>query len=305
MRHYLSVSDLSADELASLLELAAHLKRDPEAARLPRAFAVALLFERPSLRTRAAYEVALMHLGGRAILFETRLGQREAVADVARTLSHLVSLVVARVCDHASLQVLAEGARVPVVNALSDREHPVEVLADALTLRERWGDLAGRRLAYVGDGNNICHSLLLLAPLLGLDLTVASPAGYAAADGIAQQARALAAEQGTHLHLGTDPAEAVAGADAVYTDVWASMGHEQNAEARQQAFEPYQVNAELLSLAQPGAVVLHCLPASRGQEITAVVLDGPRSLAFDRLSNLVPVTTALLSWLLGQIEDKQ
>ena len=145
MRHYLSVSDLSADELASLLELAAHLKRDPEAARLPRVFAAALLFEQPSLRTRAAYEVALMHLGGRAILFETRLGQREAVADVARTLSHLVSLVVARVCDHASLQVLAEGARVPVVNALSDREHPVEVLADALTLRERWGDLAGRR----------------------------------------------------------------------------------------------------------------------------------------------------------------
>ncbi len=305
MRHFLSVADLSADELASLLDHAARLKQDPEAARLPRAFAAALLFERPSLRTRAAYEVALMHLGGRAILFETHLGQREAVTDEARTLSYLVSVIVARVRDHTSLQGLAEGARVPVVNALSDREHPVEVLADALTLRERWGDLAGRRLAYVGDGNNICHSLLLLAPLLGLDLAVASPAGYAAAEGIAHQARALAAEQGTHLHLGTDPAEAVAGADAVYTDVWASMGHEWRAEARRQAFEPYQVNAKLLSLARPGAVVLHCLPASCGQEITTGVLDGPQSLAFYRLSNLVPVTAALLSWLLEQREDKE
>jgi ornithine carbamoyltransferase len=305
MRHFLSVADLSADELASVLDHAARLKRDPEAARLPRVFAAALLFEQPSLRTRAAYEVALMHLGGRAILFETRLGQREDVTDVARTLSYLVSLVVARVRDHTSLQVLAEGARVPIVNALSNREHPVEVVADALTLRERWGNLAGRRLAYVGDGNNICHSLLLLAPLLGLDLTVASPAGYAAAESIAQKARALAAEQGTHLHLGTDPAAAVAGVDAVYTDVWASMGQEQSVEARRQAFEPYQVNAELLSLAQPGAAVLHCLPASRGQEITAGVLESPQSLAFDRLSNLVPVTTALLSWLLEQMEDKK
>jgi ornithine carbamoyltransferase len=304
MRHFLSVADLSPDELASLLDRAAHLKRDLDAARLPRAHAVALLFERPSLRTRAAYEVALMHLGGRAITFETRLGQREAVADVARTLSYLVSIVVARVRDHASLQVLAGGAQVPVVNALSDREHPVEVLADALTLRERWGDLAGRRLAYVGDGNNICHSLLLLAPSLGLDLAVAGPAGYAAADGIVQQARALAAEQGTRLHLGTDPDGAVAGADAVYTDVWASMGQEQSAEGRRQAFEPYQVNARLLSLAQPGAVVLHCLPARRGQEITAKVLESPQSLAFHRLSNLVPVTAALLSWLLEQTEDK-
>jgi ornithine carbamoyltransferase len=304
MRHFLSVTDLSPDELVTLLDRATHFKRDPGAARLPRTHAAALLFEQPSLRTRTAYEVALMHLGGRAITFETRLGQREAVADVARTLSYLVSVIVARVRDHTSLQVLAEGAQVPVVNALSDREHPVEVLADALTLRERWGDLAGRRLAYVGDGNNICHSLLLLAPLLGLDLAVAGPAGYAAADGIVQQARALAAEQGTHLHLGTDPAGAVASADAVYTDVWASAGQEQGAEGRRQAFEPYQVNARLLSLAQPGAVVLHCLPARRGEEITAEVLEGPRSLAFHRLSNLVPVTTALLSWLLEQMEDK-
>lgn len=303
MRHFLSVADLNADELAQLLDHAIRLKREPAMARLPRAHAAALLFERPSLRTRAAYEVALMHLGGRAVTFETQLGQRETVADVARTLSQLVSLIVARVRDHALLELLAEHAGVPVVNALSNREHPVEVLADALTLREQWGELKGRRLAYVGDGNNICHSLLLLAPLLGMDMAAASPVGYAPAEEIVKRAQSLADRHGTRLEVVTDPREGVTGADAVYTDVWASMGQEASAEQRRRVFEPYQVNRELLALAQPGVVVLHCLPARRGEEITAEVLDGPQSLAFRRLSNLVPVTMAVLSWLLVGIQS--
>ena len=247
----------------------------------------------------------MMHLGGRAITFETQLGQREAVTDVVKTLSHLVSVIVARVRDHILLGALAASAEVPVVNALSNREHPAEVLADALTMRERWGQLQGRRLTYVGDGNNICNSLLLLGPLLGMDVAVASPAGYAPSAEIVNQAQVLADEHDTRLEVLTDPREAVAGADAVYTDVWASMGQADSAERRRQVFAPYQVNGELLLLAQSDAVVLHYLPARRGEEVTSEVLDGPQSLAFHRLSNLVPVTTAVLSWLLCEPEVAQ
>jgi ornithine carbamoyltransferase len=298
MRHLLSIADLDRAQLYGLLETAGRFKAEPPSARLPHAHAAALLFERPSLRTRAAYEVALMHLGGRAVTFETELGQRETVADIARTLSHLVSLIVARVRDHSRLEELAGSASVPVVNALSNREHPVEVLADALTLWELWGEFRGRRLAYLGDGNNICHSLLLMAPLLGADIAVAYPPGFAPAQGVIEKARALAVEHGTQVHVGTEPGPAASGADALYTDVWASMGQEHGTEKRRQVFLPFQVNRQLLGLAQADAVVLHCLPARRGEEITADVLDGPRSLAFGRLANLVPVTTAVLHTML-------
>lgn len=305
MRHFLSIFDLNAIELAQLLDCAARFKHEPGIGRLPRAHAAALLFEHPSLRTRTAYEVALMHLGGRAITFETNFERRETIADVAQTLSHLVSAIIARVCDHTLLESLAEHATIPVVNALSNREHPVEVLADALTLRELWDRPEGRRLVYLGDGNNICHSLLLLAPLLGMDMVVASPVGYTPQAEIVKQAQDLAGQYGAHLEITTDPQQAVSGADAVYTDVWASMGQEESTGQRRQVFAPYQVNDKLLSLAQPQAIVLHCLPARRGQEITSDVLDGPRSLAFHRLSNLVPVTMALLSWLLKQSNTAQ
>jgi ornithine carbamoyltransferase len=298
MRHLLSVADLAAEELAQLLDRASQLKREPEMGRLSRAHTAALLFEHASLRTRIAYEVALMHLGGLAIPLEMELGRREALADVARTISHLVSIVVARVGDHRLLEALAERAEIPVVNALSDREHPVEVLADTLTLYEQWGDLRGHRLAYVGDGNNICHSLLLLAPLARMDITIASPTRYAPATSVVEKARALARQLGTRVDIRTDPREAVAGADAVYTDVWVSMGQQASDEARKQVFAAYQVNRELMSQAKPDAVVLHCLPARRGEEITAEVLEGPQSLAFRRLANLVPTTMAVLSWLL-------
>ncbi len=298
MHHILSVADLAAEEVAQLLNRASQLKREPEMGRLPRAHPAALLFERASLRTRIAYEVSLKYLGGLAIPFETQLGRREELADIARTLSHLVSIVVARVGDHKLLETLAEYAEIPVVNALSDREHPVEVLADALTLCEQWGDLRGRRLAYVGAGNNICHSLLLLAPLTGMDITIASPAEYTPATSVVAKALALARQHGTRVDIRADPREAVAGADVVYTDVWISMGQQASAEMRKQVFEAYQVNHALMAHAKPDAVVLHCLPARRGEEITTEILEGPQSLAFRRLANLVPTTMAVLSWLL-------
>jgi len=298
MRNLLSLADISASELSYLLDLAARFKHDPAAARLPEVHAAALLFERPSLRTRTSYEVAMMHLGGRAIVFETQFDQREGAADVAQTLSHLVSIMVGRVREHDLLQTLVEHASIPVINALSNREHPVEVLADALTLREQWGETGERRLAYLGDGNNICHSLLFLAPLLGMDVAVAGPAGYQPAARIVARARELAEQQGTKVDIVTDPREAVFGADAVYTDVWASMGQEASAEQRRKLFGPYQVNPALMALAHAGAVFLHCLPARRGEEVTAEVIDGPQSLAFRRLDNLVPVTAAVLHWLL-------
>jgi ornithine carbamoyltransferase len=302
MQHFLSMADLSAETLAWLLERARYLKSAPAAAQLPHAHAIALLLERPSLRTRTAYEVAMMHLGGHGVVFETLFSQRETASDVARTMSHLVSAIVVRVRDHALLEELAAHAEVPVVNALSNREHPVEVLADALTLREYWGKLQGRRLAYVGDGNNICHSLLLLGSLAGMDVAVASPAGHAPAPEIVNRAQELAGEHGTRVDILTDPRKAVVGADAVYTDVWAGMGQADTPEQRRQVFQPYQLNRDLLSLAKPDAVVLHCLPARRGEEITSDVLDGPQSLAFRRLSNLVPVKMAVLSWLLQRRE---
>jgi ornithine carbamoyltransferase len=187
---------------------------------------------------------------------------------------------------------------VPVINALSNREHPVEVLADALTLRELFGDLRGRRLAFLGEGNNICRSLMLLAPLIAMDIAVASPPGYEPDAEIVEQARSLAAKHGTQVQITANPQEAAEGAGVLYTDVWVSIGTEEDAEQRRQRFEPYQVNDDLLKLARPGALVLHCLPARRGEEITASVLDGTRSFAFRRLANLVPVTTAVLYMLL-------
>ena len=303
MRHYLSVADLNAVELDEMLRLAAAIQSDLAQARLSRRHAVALLFERPSLRTRTAYEAALLHLDGCAILHEGALANREELGDVARTLSHLVSAIVARVREHAALTALVAENAIPVVNALSDREHPVEVLADALTLRRYWGDLRGRRLVYVGDGNNICQSLMLLAPLAGMDIGVAGPARYAPAPEVVAQAQTLAAQHGTRVELGHDPRALVQGADAVYTDTWVSMGREEEIVHRRQAFAPYQVNAELLSLAAPDAVVLHCLPVRRGEEITADVLDGPRSLAFARLDALIPVQAALLRWLIEGSEE--
>jgi ornithine carbamoyltransferase len=303
LSHYLSVADLGPGEIASLLDRALELKRQPRPANRPLHGAVAgLVFQKPSLRTRVSFEVAMLDLGGHAVYLspaEIQLGQREGVVDAARVLSRYVDVIVARVFLHADVAGLARHASVPVINALSDREHPCQILADLLTLYERRGTLRGARLAYVGDGNNVAHSLALAAPGLGIELRFGCPDGYEPDASIMDQAQAHAAESGA-IELFRNPFDAVAGADAVYTDSWYSMGQESEAEERAPVFRPYQVNAQLMAHAAPGALVMHCLPAHRGQEITDEVMDGPASIVYDQAENRLHAQKALLLRLLGQ-----
>jgi ornithine carbamoyltransferase len=302
LRHYLSVADLTPDEIQRLLDRALELKRHPDRdARKLSGHAAGLLFQKPSLRTRVSFEVAMLQLGGHAVYLspaEVQLGQREGVVDVSRVLSRYVDVIVARVFLHSDVAGLAEHASVPVINALSDREHPCQILADLLTLYERRGALNGLRLAYVGDGNNVAHSLALAAPSLGIDLRFACPDGYEPDPLIMEQAQA--AENGGAIELFRDPREAVRGADAVYTDAWYSMGQESEAEARAPVFGRYQLNADLLSEAAPDAMAMHCLPAHRNAEITDEVMDGPASVVYDQAENRLHVQKALLLKLLGQ-----
>jgi ornithine carbamoyltransferase len=301
-RHYLSVADLTADAILSLLDHALDLKRmgHKSDTRLAGKTA-ALVFQKPSLRTRVSFEVAMLELGGHSVYLspaEVQLGQREGVVDVARVLSRYVDVIVARVFLHSDVEGLAEQARVPVINALSDREHPCQILADLLTLYERRGSLKGIHLAYVGDGNNVAHSLVLAAPALGIDLRFACPDGYEPDPLIMEQAQASA--RNGAIELFRSPREAVRGADAIYTDAWYSMGQESEAEARTPVFRPYQLNADLLSLAGPDAVAMHCLPAHRNQEITDEVMDGATSVVYDQAENRLHVQKALLLRLMGQ-----
>jgi ornithine carbamoyltransferase len=300
--HYLSVADLSTDAILALLDRALELKRFPNPDRKPLAGATAaLVFQKPSLRTRVSFEVAMFELGGHAVYLspaEIQLGQREGVVDAARVLSRYVDVIVARVFLHSDIAGLAAHASVPVINALSDREHPCQILADLLTLYERHGSLRGVRLAYIGDGNNIAHSLALAAPGLGIDLRFACPDGYEPDPLIMGQAQAGNASGA--IELFRDPREAVHGADAVYTDSWYSMGQESEADIRAPIFRRYQINAELLSYAAPNVVAMHCLPAHRGQEITDEVMDGPASVVYDQAENRLHAQKALLLRLLGQ-----
>jgi ornithine carbamoyltransferase len=301
-RHYLSVADLSAREILDLLDRALELKRlgSGTDTRLAGRTA-ALVFQKPSLRTRVSFEVAMLQLGGSAVYLspsEVQLGQREGAVDVARVLSRYVDVIVARVFLHSDVVALAENASVPVINALSDREHPCQILADLLTLYERRGSLNGLRLAYVGDGNNVAHSLALAAPALGIDLCFACPDGYEPDPAIMAEAQA-GAPAGA-IELFRDSHEAVRGVDVVYTDSWYSMGQESEAEVRAPIFRSYQLNDALLAEAAPGAVAMHCLPAHRNQEITDSVMDGAASVVYDQAENRLHVQKALLLTLLGQ-----
>jgi ornithine carbamoyltransferase len=263
----------------------------------------ALLFQKPSLRTRVSFEVAMHELGGHASYLspaEIQLGQREGIADAARVLSRYVDVIVARVFLHSDVVELAEQASIPVINALSDREHPCQILADLLTLYERRGRLNGLRLAYVGDGNNVAHSLALAAPALGIDLRFACPDGYEPDPLIMDEALEKSAGTSGGIELFRDPRDAVRGADAVYTDSWYSMGQESESEVRAPVFRPYQVNAELMAYAAPAAVAMHCLPAHRNQEITDDVMDGAMSVVYDQAENRLHVQKALLLRLFGQ-----
>jgi len=266
---------------------------------------MALLFEKPSLRTRLSFELAMKQLGGETVFLtpgEVGLGVRESVGDIARTLDAYVDMLRGRVCVHAPLNELAQATTVPVINGLSDLEHPCQVLADLLTLRESLGELRGRTLAYVGDGNNVVSSLMFAAPMVGMNVCIASPDGYEPDVRIAESADQRANDAGAWIEVCRDPATAVRNADAIYADAWYSMGQEHEAEVRRDVFRPYQVNAELLSNAPSNALTMHCLPAHRGDEITDDVLDSSTCLAFAQAANRLHVQKAVLMWLLaGQI----
>ena len=301
-RDLLSMTDLTPQEVGSLLDRALQLKRGDEARPLSGKM-VALLFEKPSLRTRASFDVGVRQLGGHALYMgpaEVGLGVREPVADVARVLARYVDGIVARVFAQPNLELMAEHVSVPVINALSDWEHPCQTLADLLTVREKRGRLAGVEIAFVGDGNNVSRSLALGATMVGASFTIATPPGYTLDDDTLKKARELARETGGEVFTTQQPTEAVRGADVVYTDVWASMGQEEEAEERRRAFQGFQVNAELMRLARPDAIVMHDLPAHRGEEITDEVIEGPQSVVFDQAENRLHAQKAVLEFLLGR-----
>jgi ornithine carbamoyltransferase len=308
-KHFLSAADLSRTEAEALLTRAAALKTAWHAggeamyAGWPlRGQTLALVFEKPALRTRVAFEAGMTQLGGHGSYLSANdidMGGRESVPDVARNLSRWVQVVAARVFKHATVETLARHATVPVINALSDREHPCQALADLLTLRERFGRLQGLRLAYMGDGNNVCHSLMLLGATLWMSVAVACPPDYRPDPDILAHAERLANESDATISVTAAPHEAVAGAHAVYTDVWASMGQEHEVARRRPVFQPYQVNPALMSQAEAGALFMHCLPVHRGEEVSAEVIDGPHSVVFDQAENRLHVQKALILTLLG------
>ena len=304
-RHLLSIADLSASELEAILSTAARLKRDG----YPHVLAgktLALLFEKPSLRTRVSFDVAMQQLGGHTIYLsqsEVGLGQREPVADVARVLSRYVHGVVARTYAHQTLVDLAQHTSVPVINALSDQEHPCQALADLLTIMECKGGLRGIRVAFIGDGNNVAASLAQGGALAGVHLTIASPPGYRLPEEVEIRVEEAASESGGSFRTTTSPQEAVEGADVVYTDVWTSMGQEDSYEQRLRAFAAFQVTPELMALARPDAIFMHDLPAHRGEETVDAVIEGRQSVVFDQAENRLHAQRAVLYLLLGDGEE--
>ena len=301
-RDLISIQDFSPDELACALELAASMKARPADFRgVLSGKQIVLFFEKPSLRTRLTFEAGINSLGGSSFFVDqtqSRLGARESLSDVAHNLERWIDGVVLRTFAHETVTAMAMHASIPVINALSEQEHPCQALADMLTLQEHFGDLRGVRLAYVGDGNNVAHSLMLAAASLGASISIGTPAGYEPDPTITETARELAAASGAQVRVSNDPIEAVSGADAVYTDVWASMGQEEETAERQRLFAPYQVNQKLFSHAAKHAVFMHCLPAHRGDEVAAAVIDSPRSVVFDQAENRLHIQKSILVLLL-------
>jgi ornithine carbamoyltransferase len=303
MQDLVSLGDLTPDQILEILDLAATMKANPDHyASALAGRTLVMIFEKPSLRTRVTFEAGMTQLGGSAIYLgpaDAQIGRRESVPDVARNLERWVDGIMARTFSHKTVQDLAAYASIPVINGLSDFSHPCQGLADYMTLREVKGTLAGTALAYVGDGNNVSHSLLLGGAKLGVHVRVATPPGYEPAAEVVQAARSSAGATGGSVRILTDPFEAVRGADAVYTDVWASMGQEDEAERRRAVFRPYQVNARLMAAAGEEAVFLHCLPAHRGEEVTDEVADSPASVIFQEAENRLHVQKAVLALLMG------
>ncbi len=306
MSHFLSAADLTRERALHLFRVTAELKQRRKAGRFGTALhgrTLALIFEKPSLRTRVTFEVGIVQLGGRAVYLsgpEIGMGTRESVPDVARNLSRWVDGIAARVYSHDTVESLARHASIPVINGLSDFEHPCQALADYFTLWERGLDLGRIRFTYLGDGNNVCHSLLLLGALLGTRMTVGCPPGYEPDPRVLEKVRRL----GGQVTLTSDAREAATDADVIYTDVWTSMGQESQREQRLEAFQRYQVNDAVMRFARPRALVMHCLPAHRGEEITDAVLDGETSIVLDQAENRLHAQKAVILDLLGaSVED--
>ena len=300
---FLSVDDMTPDELRALLDASAKVKAKPTSwVNRLQDKQIALIFEKPSTRTRVSFEAAVSTMGGHPIVLrgdELQLGRGETIEDTGRVLSRYVDAIVVRTFGQDRLERLAEVASVPVVNALSDFEHPCQALADVLTMQEQRGDPGGIALAYVGDGNNVAHSLMLAGGKLGMDVRVVTPKGYEPFPQVVDRSQHLAAENGGKITVTNVVAEAVSGAAFIYTDVWASMGQETSAEERKEAFADFQVDADMLDLAGPDALVMHCLPAHRGEEISTDVIDGPRSIVWDQAENRLHTQKALLDHLLS------
>ncbi|WP_263378376.1 ornithine carbamoyltransferase [Granulicella paludicola] len=302
-RDLVSIADLSVQEMAAIMELAHAVKAAPEDFRHALdAKQMVLIFEKASLRTRLTFETAMNTSGGNAMFYDQTkepLGERESIPDVARNLERWMHVIVLRTYSHETILELAANSRVPVINALSDLEHPCQAIADFLTLEERFGSVEGLKFTYVGDGNNVCHSLMLAGALLGVHVTVATPKNFAPKLEIVHKAIEIAEQTGATLTLTNDPVKAATGADAIYTDVCTSMGQEHEAARRAPIFKPFQVNEQLMALAQESAVFMHCLPAHRGAEVTDAVLDGPQSVVFDQAENRMHAQKAITLMLLG------
>ena len=303
-KDFLSVTDLTGEEIKRLISSAAEMKADRWTDLLGQKVLV-MLFEKPSLRTRVSFEVGMRQLGGYSLYLspeEVGLGKRESVPDVAQVLSRLADVIVARTFSHETLEILSRYSRVPVINALSDLEHPCQALADLLTIYEKKGTLEGINLAYIGDGNNIARSLMLASALTGMNFRIASPPGYQVHEEILDASREYAAETGSEIFCTEDPRQAVENADIVYTDVWTSMGQEDEAEKRRKIFGDYQVNDGLLAQARHDALLMHDLPAHHGEEVAENILYSPQSIVFDQAENRMHAQKALLADILGGLE---
>jgi ornithine carbamoyltransferase len=305
VKHLLSMQDLTSKEIEAILDLSGELKqklRKGEPHPLLYGRTLGMLFAKPSTRTRVSFETAMTQLGGHAIymgLNDLQLGRGETIADTARTLSGYVDEVMARLFKHEDIVELARFSKVPVINGLTDTHHPCQTLADLMTIREKKGTLKGLKLAWVGDGNNVCNSLMLGCTLVGMNVSVACPRGYEPPADIVAQAKKNAAKTGAKVEISNDPKKAVAGADVIYTDAWTSMGQEKERERRLMGFQGYQVNVELLKHAKKDVIFMHCLPAHRGEEVADAVIDGPHSVVWDQAENRMHAQKGILVVLIG------
>lgn len=302
-KDFVSITDLNRNEFMGLIKEAVNLKKERGKAKEPlKGKILAMIFEKPSLRTRVTFQTGIYELGGMGIYIassDIKIGERESIGDVAKNLSRWVHGIMARTFYHSTVTELAENASIPVINGLSDLEHPCQILADFQTIYEKKGDFKGIKLAYIGDGNNVCHSLLLASGLLGLDMRAAHPEGYGPKEEIVKKARNFASKLKGSILITNDPNEAVENADVVYTDIWASMGQKDEAEERRKNFVQYQVNEELVKHAKKDYIFLHCLPAIRGEEVSAGVIDSPNSVVFDEAENRLHAQKALMVRLMS------